>query len=42
MPIMVRAVPKEEFHAWVTDAQERFAQGPTGQSPNRTTQLAQQ
>lgn len=26
MPIMVRAVPKEQFHAWLDEARNRFAQ----------------
>ena len=25
MPIMVRAVPKEQFHAWADEARSRFA-----------------
>lgn len=41
MPIAVRAVPKEEFQAWIIDAQERFAQGPAEQVPGPSAQLAQ-
>jgi cytochrome c oxidase subunit 2 len=40
MPIAVRAVAKEDFHAWVTDAQERFAQQ-TPSGPAQDPQLAQ-
>jgi cytochrome c oxidase subunit 2 len=40
MPIAVRAVAKEDFHAWIAEAQQRFAQnGPS--TPARDPQLAQ-
>ena len=32
MPIMVKAVPKAEFHAWLADARTRFAQGDGGKA----------
>jgi cytochrome c oxidase subunit 2 len=41
MPIMVRAVPREEFNAWIADAKKRFAANgsaaPVAQAPADTT-----
>ena len=37
MPIKVRAVTKEEYQAWVTEAQQKFAKV-DGTEPNRPAQ----